>query len=102
MYNILFYCTSKPGSEDAMKALLAEMVRVSRAEDRALSYSFHQQRNQPSEWMLYEQWRDKAHLLAHQRNMKKHFGDPPPGAQMPARLDALIEKWSVTYYDLVA
>jgi quinol monooxygenase YgiN len=101
MLNVLFFVTTKPGQEEAMRQLTLEMMRVSREEDGAVSYTFHRQKKQPREWMLYEQWRDRAHLEAHHVNMKKHFGEPPEGAQLPARLHALIETWRATWYDLV-
>lgn len=102
MPTILFHVTGKPGSESQMRALLVEMTRVSREEDRALHYTFHQQKNDARQWMLYERWRDREHLLAHQANMKRHFGEPPAGAQLPARLHELTESFSATFYSVVA
>lgn len=101
MINVLFYCTAKAGQAEPMRALLAEMQRVSRAEDQAVSYTFMQQKNDPGEFALFEQWRDKAHLARHGDNMKKHFGEPPAGAQLPAKLQALTEKFSFEFYRLV-
>ena len=101
MINVLFYCTARPGSEDRLKALLSDMQRVSRDEDRAVQYTFLQQKDNASEWALVEQWRDRAHLEAHVANMKKHFGDPPPGAQLPARMHELVASSRFTVYRLV-
>ena len=99
MISVLFYCTGKPGSEAPLRELLAEMMRVSRAEDRAVNYTFMQRKDAPAEWALFEQWRDKEHLGAHVANMKKHFGEPPAGARLPARLHALVEKSEYAFYD---
>jgi len=101
MITVLFYCTAKPGQADAMRGLLAEMQRVSRAEDQAVSYTFMQRKDDLAEFALFEQWRDKAHLAGHVENMKKHFGEPPPGAALPAKLQALTEKASFQFYRLV-
>ena len=101
MVTVLFYCTSKPGREGEMRALLAEMQRVSREQDRAVNYTFMQEAEAPREFALFEQWRDTEHLGAHVVTMKKHFGDPPPGARLPARLAALTEKHSHRFYTLV-
>lgn len=101
MINVLFYCTSKPGQEAAMRALLAEMQRVSRGEDRAVAYTFMQQKDNPAEFALFEQWRDRGHLEAHVENMKRHFGEPPAGAVLPARLQALTAQSRFTFYRLV-
>jgi quinol monooxygenase YgiN len=101
MITVLFYCTSKPGREAEMRALLAEMQGVSRERDGAVSYTFMQQADAPAEFALFEQWRDKAHLAAHVESMKQRFGEPPPGARLPARLAALAEKSSYRFYHLV-
>jgi quinol monooxygenase YgiN len=99
MVTVLFYCTGKPGTESALKDLLAEMQQVSRNEDRALQYTFMQRKKAPLEWALFEQWRDREHLAAHAETMKRHFGDVPEGAHLPARLHELVEKSSAVFYD---
>ena len=101
MITVLFYCTGKPGAEQPLRELLGEMQRVSRDADGAVSYTFMQQADAPLEWALFEQWRDKEHLGAHVESMKRHFGEPPPGARLPARLHALVEKSSYRFYQLV-
>jgi quinol monooxygenase YgiN len=102
MLTILFHMTSKPGRDAETRALVVEMTRVSRAEDDGcISYRFHQRRDDPRRWVLYEQWRDRAALDAHVANMKRHFGEPPPGARLPARLHALVDDFEVVAYDVV-
>jgi quinol monooxygenase YgiN len=95
---VLFYCTGKPGQEAPLRELLARMQRISRDEDGAVTYTFMQEKEQPARWALFEQWRDKEHLGAHVANMKKHFGDPPAGASLPAQLHALVERSDFTFY----
>jgi len=101
MITVLFYCTGKSGQEAPLRDLLAEMQAVSRDEDRAVTYTFMQEKDDPGSWALFEQWRDKAHLDAHVANMKRRFGEPPPGARLPARMHALVERSSYRFYDLV-
>ena len=101
MITVLFYCTGKPGAEQSLRELLAEMQQVSRDTDGAVSYTFMQQADAPLEWALFEQWRDKQHLAAHVETMKRRFGEPPAGAQLPARLHALVETSSYCFYRLV-
>jgi len=97
--SVLFYCTGKPGQESQLRELLTEMQRVTREQDKAIAYTFLQQADAPNEWALFEQWRDKAHLAAHVETMKKHFGEPPAGARLPARMHALVEKSSYSFYN---
>jgi quinol monooxygenase YgiN len=102
MLTIFFHMTSKPGCEDATTALVAEMTRVSRSEDDGcIRYVFHREQGDPLRWVLYEQWRDRAALKAHMANMKRHFGDPPEGAKLPAQLHALVQDFHATSYDVV-
>ena len=102
MITVLFYCTGKPGAEPQLAELLAKMQRLSRDEDRALAYTFMQEKENPSRWALFEQWRDPEHLGAHVANMKKHFGEPPAGARLPAQLHALVERSDYTFYQALA
>ena len=99
MISVLFYCTGKNGTDGSLRELLAEMQCISREHDRAVNYTFLQQADAPRQWALFEQWRDRAHLAAHVENMKRQFGEPPPGARLPARLHALVEKSSFTFYE---
>ena len=99
MVTVLFYCTGKPGAETKLRELLGEMQRVSRAEDRAVNYTFMQRKKAPLEWALFEQWRDKEHLAAHAETMKRRFGEVPPDAHLPARLHELVEKSSAMFYE---
>lgn len=98
MITVLFHCTGKPGQEAALRELLARMQRVSRDEDGAVAYTFMQEKEAPARWALFEQWRDKEHLGAHVANMKRHFGEPPAGANLPAQLHALVERSEFTFY----
>ena len=98
MITVLFYCTGKPGQEAPLRELLQRMQRISRDQDGAVTYTFMQEKEDPARWALFEQWRDKEHLGAHVANMKKHFGDPPAGASLPAQLHALVERSAFTFY----
>ena len=98
MVSVLFYCTGKPGCEAQLREVLSAMQKVSREQDGAIHYTFMQQAEAPDQWALFEQWRATAHLAAHVDSMKKHFGEPPPGARLPARLHALVETSRYDFY----
>jgi quinol monooxygenase YgiN len=101
MITILFHLTTKPGADNEARAVLSEMTQVSRRDDGCISYVFHQQRDDRRQWVLYEQWRDKAALEAHAASMKASFGEPPPGARLPARLHAVSEAFHYHSYDVL-
>jgi len=98
MLTIIFYLTGKPHVERELTALIREMVEESRAHDGCITYTFHQQHDDPRQWMLIEEWRDRAALSGHVEKMKARFGDPPPGARLPARLDVLTESSHYQFY----
>lgn len=101
MLTFLFHLSGKPGVEPELKALLKEMTHVSRADEGCIGYTFHQQQDDPRQWVLLEQWRDRAALAAHVAHMKSRFGEPPPGARLPARLHELSESFRVVSYDVL-
>ena len=97
--NIFFHLTGKPGKDSELRALLGEMTSVSRLDDGCIGYTFHQQKNDPRQLLLHEQWRDRAALDAHVAHMKSLFGAPPPNARLPARLHELSESCRAAFYD---
>ena len=63
---ILFFMTAKAGREEECRELVTRSTETTRAEDEGcINYIFHQQIDNPREFVLYEQWRDQAALNAH-------------------------------------
>jgi quinol monooxygenase YgiN len=102
MMTILFYLTGKPDAEPQLRPLLKEMVEESRTHDGCITYTFHQQADDPRQWMLIELWRDRDALNGHVERMKARFGDPPEGATLPAQLHALAESSHFKFYKVLA
>jgi quinol monooxygenase YgiN len=98
MLTVLFYLTGKPDAEAPLRSLLKEMIDESRAHDGCITYTFHQQADDPHRWMLLEQWRDRAALKGHVERMKLRFGEPPAGAALPERLHALSASSHYVFY----
>jgi quinol monooxygenase YgiN len=91
---------AKPGCESKLRELMIEMTRVTRSQDEGcITYVFYPQKKDPQQWMLHEVWRDPAALEGHVRNMKRQFGEPPPGARLPARMHELTETFRAVFYD---
>ena len=62
----------KAGMEhDARVALLAA-VPATRAEPGCLAYDLHQSTNEPTEFLFYERWSDRAALDAHSASTAPH------------------------------
>ena len=99
MLNIFFHLTGKPDKDAQLRDLLTEMTLASRQDDGCIHYTFHQQQDDRRQWLLHEQWRDKAALEGHIAHMKSRFGAPPPGARLPARLHELSESCRAVFCD---
>lgn len=57
--------TAKPDQADALGEGLAGLLDHTRAEEGSIDYHFHRDNDDPSVWILYENWRSRADLDAH-------------------------------------
>ncbi len=93
----------KDGKEQDFHDLAVRLTEVTRADDEGcLSYVFHQRQNDPKEYVLYEQWRDREALDAHIAHLETLLGPPTPGGRLPAALLDLCESAHPVLYDVVA
>jgi len=103
MITILFHVMVKRGKEQDFHDLAVHLTEVTRADDDGcLSYVFHQRRDDPKEYVLYEQWRDREALDAHIAHVQNLLGPPAPGGRLPAALLALCDTAHPVLYDVVA
>ena len=88
---ILFYVTAKEGKEEEFRELAAEMTKTTREEDEGcIHFTYHQEVDNPRQFVLYERWRDRAALDAHLARLQEVYGPPPSGGFLPA---ALLDFW---------
>lgn len=87
---------------DEFKALAQRLSSSVRAEDGCVEYTFHQQKNDSRNFVLREQWRDRAALEAHLKVLAEKLGPPREGQKLPAALWALCESIDVKPFDVVA
>jgi quinol monooxygenase YgiN len=99
MITILFHMTVKPGREQEFQALARRLTPITRTEDEGcVSYVYLQEKANPLELVLYEQWRDQAALDAHIAHLVRLLGAPRPGDVLPAAfMDPLERTWPVGY-----
>jgi quinol monooxygenase YgiN len=91
----LFYMTIKPGRVDAFRELVPRLVTTTHAEDAGcLTYVFHQQQDDPRQFMLYEQWHDQEALDVHLARLDRMIG--------LAVLFEFFEQTRSVLYDVVA
>jgi len=67
----------KAGRENEFREMVPRLMRTTRAEDEGcVAYVFYRRPDNPSEAVLYEQWRDAEALNAHIARLQRVFGPP--------------------------
>ncbi len=103
MITILFHVIVKDGKAQDFHDLAVRLTDVTRAEDDGcLAFVYHQRKDNPKEYVLYEQWRDREALDAHFAHLQTLLGPPAPGGRLPAALLDLCEHTQPVRYDVVA
>lgn len=69
-HTVLVIMEGIKGKEDALKNALMSVVEPSRSESSCLEYRLHQDKNNPTQFILYENW-ESAQL--HQEQFKKSY-----------------------------
>jgi len=68
---VLLFMTAKEGREEEFLEMATRLTETTHAEDEGcINYIFHQQIDNPREFVLYEHWRDQASLNAHLSRMQ--------------------------------
>lgn len=70
-YVVLAKWTAQEGNEEAVAAVLAQMVEPTRAEPGNLAYVIHRDPEDPRVFLLYEQYADEEAYAAH--GASEHF-----------------------------
>jgi quinol monooxygenase YgiN len=95
MITSLVYLTVKPGRIDDFRKLVIQAVTTTRAEDTGcINYVFHQQQDNPHEFVVYEQWQDQASADAHSARLDQTIGFDV--------ISEACEKTHAVAYDVVA
>ena len=70
IHNVMVILEAKPGQEEALKKALAYVAKLSRQEDSCLTYRVYQDKEQPTQFGLYEQWKNQ---MLHQEQFTKPY-----------------------------
>ena len=100
--NVLFRVKVKAGRENEFYKLAAEIVRSTKAEDEGcMTFTYHQHTSDPSDFFLYEQWRDRDAAQAHLDRLIEVYGPPQQGGFLPASLTSFWDDMQVDIYNVV-
>ncbi|MDH5647589.1 MAG: antibiotic biosynthesis monooxygenase [Candidatus Heimdallarchaeota archaeon] len=65
-------------------------------------YSFNQNKDDPTDFVLYEQWQSEEDLNNHIKELFEILGPARPGEPIPAKLMDMYEKAVPVFYDVVS
>ncbi|NRB37066.1 MAG: antibiotic biosynthesis monooxygenase [Pseudomonadales bacterium] len=82
---------------DLIKVLIKQTTRKG-----CLTYSFNQSKDEPTEFVLYEQWENQAALDIHISELFDILGPAKPGDPIPEKLMNMYERATPVYYDIVS
>ena len=97
-----FHFTVREGMQQEAEDLLRRVAPVSRAETENLMYVFYQDRDDPRQFVLLEQWRSGSVPQSHFENLQEVFGPPRAGSRLPAAFTDLVENTRGEGYRLFA
>lgn len=83
-HTVMVLFEAKPGQETALKEALEAVVEPSRSESHSIEYRLHQSKENPAQYMLYENWQS-AEL--HQTQFEK-----PYIKELGAKLEGMLAK----------
>jgi quinol monooxygenase YgiN len=86
---------AKPGKEKELEDYLTTLVGYTRAEMGCLNYDLHQQKSDPSVYVMYENWADQSEL-------DKHLAMPYMVDFMRAAQDLLASPPDLQLLDMVS
>ncbi|QLH43403.1 MAG: antibiotic biosynthesis monooxygenase [Coxiellaceae bacterium] len=83
-YTVVVILEAKPGKEPALKQALSNVIKPSRSETTCIEYRLHQDHNNPAQFVLFENWKNKE---AHQAQF-----DKPYIQALAQQIDGLLAK----------
>jgi quinol monooxygenase YgiN len=83
---------ARPGAEETIREVLADMRAASLAEPGCRSYETHESAEEAGTFLIYERYDDAAALQAHRES--EHFRRHVVGRAIPSLEDRTVERWT--------
>lgn len=69
-HSVIVFLEAKPEAKEAVKAAIADIAELSRAEPTCIDYRVHEDLNNTNQFIFYENWESKE---AHQQQFEKPY-----------------------------
>ena len=80
---------------------LVKMLTKKTTKKGCLYYAFNQNKEDPTDFVLYEQWESQADLDNHINELFEILGPAQPGRPIPDKLMDMYEKATPVFYDII-
>ncbi|UPO76786.1 putative quinol monooxygenase [Arthrobacter sp. Helios] len=90
-FQVIAHYQTHPGEEEAVARLLGSLAAASRTEPANLSYEFFQNLEDPSHFVILEQYTDAAGFAAHRET--SHFQEIGAAQIIPKLADRRIQSF---------
>jgi len=81
---------------DLVKLLMAKTTKKG-----CVFYKFNQNKQEPTNFVLYEQWESQEALDNHMKELFEILGPAKPGYPVPARLMEMYDSATPVFYDVI-
>jgi len=100
MLTIMIHAKIKKEMLDDYLDLVKELIRKT-SKKGCITYSFNQRKDDPTEFVLYEQWQSQTDLDNHIQELFDILGPARQGDPIPEKLMNMYEKATPVFYDVV-
>jgi len=80
---------------------LLKMLAKKTTKRGCISYAFNQRKDNPTEFVLYEQWESQEDLDIHINELFKILGPAKPGNPIPEKLMNMYKEAIPVFYDVI-
>ena len=78
-----------------------ELTKAATDEEGCITFTYHQNTEDPRDFFLYEQWRDGDAIKGHLSNLKAFFGESDAEGLFPPKLLSYWDEWKAEKYRVI-
>lgn len=101
MITVIVRIKVKPGFLNQYKKVVPRLTKKFREQEGCIDYTFSQHLHDPTEFVLYEQWKSQADLDSHYDMLVELMGPAKPGEMLPEALTKMYESAKPYFYTVV-